>query len=211
MLHDIDLFDKLQPIYVKIQTVTISKNTLSLEQFLRCISRKCVSFHQLWKWWTMLWGSNNCWLFQMSMSAWFYWQSVWFSSRNLTYAFFRCLATLLQLINYLPFWLVILASGCDPGCQNGGMCNGNTCMCPVQYSGILCEKRSTNWLSFEKNPLNFCHILDYCLPRNPCQNGGRCTSTGTSHVCDCTSTGYTGIVCTEPVVAGKFLFVTKKE
>ena len=47
--------------------------------------------------------------------------------------------------------------------------------------------------------MNFPSFLDFCLPSNPCQHGGRCTSTSTNFACDCTGTGYTGATCTERV------------
>jgi hypothetical protein len=46
--------------------------------------------------------------------------------------------------------------------------------------------------------------LDYCLPTNPCQNGGQCISNTISYQCDCTGTGYTGTICTDIVPTGKF-------
>jgi hypothetical protein len=77
--------------------------------------------------------------------------------------------------------IAILPVGCSPGCQNNGFCNNNVCICPTGYSGTFCE------------------IRDYCLPTNPCQNGGQCISNAISYQCDCTGTGYTGTICTDIV------------
>ncbi len=51
---------------------------------------------------------------------------------------------------------------------------------------------------------------DYCLPYNPCQNGGQCTSTGISYVCDCTGTGYDGANCTSFIPNGKRFHFSEK-
>jgi Notch-like protein len=75
--------------------------------------------------------------------------------------------------------VVILPTGCNPGCQNNGICSGNICVCPNGYTG------------------QFCEIRDFCVPNNPCQNGGQCISTGANYLCDCTDTGYTGTTCTD--------------
>jgi hypothetical protein len=77
--------------------------------------------------------------------------------------------------------VAILPVGCSPGCQNSGFCSGNICICPTGYSGTYCE------------------IRDYCLPTNPCQNGGRCISNTFGYQCDCTGTGYTGTICTDVI------------
>jgi hypothetical protein len=79
--------------------------------------------------------------------------------------------------------IVIIPAGCSPGCQNGGVCdgNGNVCLCSAGYTGVFCETR------------------DFCMPISPCQNGGQCTSIGANYVCDCTGTGYTGTDCTEVI------------
>ncbi|CAF4489200.1 unnamed protein product [Rotaria socialis] len=73
--------------------------------------------------------------------------------------------------------ITILPNECDPGCQNGGTCIDNRCECNASFTGTYCESR------------------DYCSPTNPCQNGGRCTSSSSSFMCDCTGTGYTGSTC----------------
>ncbi|CAF1475205.1 unnamed protein product, partial [Rotaria sordida] len=75
----------------------------------------------------------------------------------------------------------IIPIGCNPGCQNGGVCIGNSCQCNPGFTGTYCESR------------------DFCSPNNPCQNGGRCISSNTNFICDCTGTGYTGVICTDIV------------
>ncbi|UJR28907.1 hypothetical protein I4U23_010125 [Adineta vaga] len=72
-----------------------------------------------------------------------------------------------------------LPIGCNPGCENGGVCNLNVCTCLAGFTGILCETK------------------DNCSPTNPCQNGGRCSSTINSYLCDCDGTSFTGAICTE--------------
>ncbi|CAF3532718.1 unnamed protein product [Rotaria sp. Silwood1] len=73
----------------------------------------------------------------------------------------------------------ILPIECNPGCQNGGTCIGNSCKCNPGYTGIYCE------------------IIDFCSPNNPCQNGGQCISSSLNFICNCVGTGYTGIICTD--------------
>jgi len=65
-------------------------------------------------------------------------------------------------------------------------------------------KQEVNISSFQHILLTFDYVLDYCLPTNPCLNGGRCTSTGSSYTCDCSGTGYTGPLCNELIVASEF-------
>ncbi|CAM4740053.1 unnamed protein product [Rotaria magnacalcarata] len=77
--------------------------------------------------------------------------------------------------------ITILPNECDPGCQNGGICIDNRCECNAGFTG------------------NYCEIQDYCSPTNPCRNGGRCTSSSSSFMCDCTGTGYTGPTCADIV------------
>ncbi|UJR28908.1 hypothetical protein I4U23_010126 [Adineta vaga] len=74
---------------------------------------------------------------------------------------------------------IVITPGCNPGCENGGACNVNVCVCPLGFTGTFCER------------------IDYCSPTNPCQNGGRCSSTINSYLCDCDGTGFTGAICTE--------------
>ena len=101
-----------------------------------------------------------------------------------------------------------LATGCNPGCQNGGFCNGNVCQCLGGYTGTLCETRGElQSLLSNHHHLNLC--LDYCLPNNPCQNGGRCVSNAVNYQCDCTGTGYTGSICTEAIVTGEDDFLSQ--
>ncbi|UJR21656.1 hypothetical protein I4U23_024733 [Adineta vaga] len=68
-------------------------------------------------------------------------------------------------------------------CMNGGSCFGSTytylCVCPVNYSGALCEKR-----------IGLCQ-------ENSCGNNGLCIETSlTSFECQCYF-GYTGPTCAE--------------
>ncbi len=110
----------------------------------------------------------------------------------------------------------ISATGCTPGCQNGGLCNGNICVCLTGYTGTFCEIRSNylwSTLFDYVNTINeYFNILfsDYCLPSNPCQNGGQCTSTGISYVCDCTGTGYDGATCTNLISTSKDFHFSEK-
>jgi hypothetical protein len=73
------------------------------------------------------------------------------------------------------------------------------------------EVNITSNLSHHLNRLHRCFtiVLDYCLPSNPCQNGGRCISTTTNYVCDCTGTGYTGMICTDLISTSMLSLVRK--
>ncbi|CAF3926824.1 unnamed protein product, partial [Rotaria sp. Silwood1] len=59
----------------------------------------------------------------------------------------------------------ILAIECNPRCQNGGTCIGNSCKCNPGYTGTYCE------------------IRNFCSPNNPCQNGGQCISSSLNFIC----------------------------
>lgn len=90
-------------------------------------------------------------------------------------------------------------------CMNGGSCFGSAytylCVCPVNYSGALCEKRlgiadwsEKNWnvYFFSFNYLGICQ-------ENPCGNRGLCVETGvTSFECRCYF-DYMGPLCEEHV------------
>lgn len=66
---------------------------------------------------------------------------------------------------------LLLAVGCCPECQNGGICNNGTCDCPPGYSGSLCQN------------YNPCYNVT-------CQNGGVCNN----GKCNCPP-GYSGSQC----------------
>jgi hypothetical protein len=54
----------------------------------------------------------------------------------------------LLLASYFFNFLSTLATGCNPGCQNGGVCNINVCICPVGFTGILCQTRGKYNIKF---------------------------------------------------------------
>ncbi|CAF1023874.1 unnamed protein product [Rotaria sordida] len=69
----------------------------------------------------------------------------------------------------------IIPIGCNPGCQNGGVCIGNSCQCNPGFTGIICDTQI---------PI----IPIGCNPG--CQNGGVCIDNS----CKC-SPGFTGKIC----------------
>jgi len=119
------------------------------------------------------------------------------------FRFFVCIYQSLISFQHV-FSKYVLATGCNPGCQNGGVCNINVCVCPAGYIGTLCETRGKLFLRPQTKCKDLINI-DNCQPTNPCSNGGKCTSIGASFTCDCTSTGYSGVLCTEPIVTNPCL------
>jgi hypothetical protein len=86
-------------------------------------------------------------------------------------------------------------------CMNGGSCFGSAytylCICPINYSGGLCEKRHGIKIVFCRCFYLFC-LLGICQ-ENPCGNRGLCVETSlTSYECRCYF-DYMGPTCEELV------------
>jgi EGF domain-containing protein len=89
-------------------------------------------------------------------------------------------------------------------CMNGGSCFGSAytylCVCPVNYSGALCEKRlgMKICLNIIVSFYAFFYWLGACQA-SPCGNRGLCVETGlTSFECRCYF-DYMGPLCEEHV------------
>ena len=89
-------------------------------------------------------------------------------------------------------------------CMNGGSCFGSAytylCVCPVNFSGSLCERRLGIKIYF--NNVSYYEFLLYLLgicQESPCGNRGLCVETGlTSFECRCYF-DYMGPLCEEHV------------
>ena len=85
------------------------------------------------------------------------------------------------LPNYNQFFYLKVDDCAVNRCQNGGSCvdkvNGFKCICPVGFTGPLCQTD-----------------IDDCQSDNPCLNGGSCADLVNSFRCICVP-GFTGSLC----------------
>jgi hypothetical protein len=92
------------------------------------------------------------------------------------------------------------STACIPACQNGGLCKQE-----VNSAAYYCDCSSTNYSGLactQSQPATAPSVSgtgqsSACIPA--CQNGGFCKQevNSAAYYCDCSSTGYGGVACTQ--------------